>query len=163
MAAWQYDVYLVPSENVAATGLKPGRRLSREQCDELQTWKLSSRNADLESLITGILPRAVDMQPGWLVFGDETGHRIDVLQTPEGIEELRARVDVRDTDPGFVVNLCELAREIDCALLSAECVLLNADPEALWVEVTVSPAASFIEDPEAFLARLRASRDRKRN
>lgn len=100
MAAWQFDVTAVFEHG--------GQTLPPLLC----------RRA--KNLLAESFPTPWQMMPGWAVYGEESGNRVDLLTEADGTCELSARIDTRsDTEP-FLTCWLVLMLEMNCSLYSPE-------------------------------------------
>jgi hypothetical protein len=143
MATWQFDIQLVPA----------GQALKRQLDGSLEAQLLpfAHRSKAMGLLDELDLPSS-PMTPGWLVYGDEDGNRVDLLATEDGLTEVSARIDTRVESDWWCEVVIDLAKALDCELLIAEagCVI-PADKDALVSALMHSPAWRFALDPRAFL------------
>lgn len=158
MAAWQFDLQLVPRASLAQLGIAPDDHLSTEQLDNADWWRGKWLPADYATRVTAILPPASAWAQDWQVYGSEDGNRIDILATGGSIEEVRARIDARAMNVWFLERLVELAGNFDALFVSPESRVIEPDVEAIWVELELSPAARFVRNPEEFLEHLKRRR-----
>ena len=113
-----------------------------------------SRNDGADRTITLLakLGEPENMLEDWLVYGSETGNRIDLLLNQDGSAEVIARIDARNVATKFIGELCELSELLDCELFSAEFwKALNATPVAIDLALERSRAAAHVRDPEKVL------------
>jgi hypothetical protein len=154
MAAWQFDLVLIPRASLAGR-LKDGEdRFESSVFEALDWWVGFTLPPDYQRRLEAILPWSVPWDPEWKVFGVEDGNRIDVLTEAGQVKEVRARIDARDLDADFVERLIEFADYCACVFVTPELRVIEPDLHAIWVELELSPASSFIRDPSRFLERL---------
>lgn len=159
MAAWQYDLYIVPRRALAERGVDNDARLSPAEFDAGEWWHGHALPADFHTRVAALLPPGSSWDDEWHVFGEEDGTRLDVMTEGVQIEEVRLRLDARNLDPELLERLMALLDAFGCALVTPEMRVLSAEPLALWVELELSPAAQYVRDPAGFLNRLRRHRD----
>lgn len=94
----------------------------------------------------------------WSYFGDEASTRIDLLYEQHALSEVRVRIDVRFAEVDLVERVLAFVRECDSVLMSSSGNLIEPDLDAFWIELQLSPAGRFVDDPGRFLAELRRRR-----
>lgn len=84
----------------------------------------------------------------WLVFGEENGHRVDLLRDEHGGSQLSARISARTDAADFCSVLSELATTLDCIFFSAE-FWRPVEPtlQALSQALMESRASQFVRNP----------------
>lgn len=100
MAAWQFDVTAVFAHG--------DRTLPPLLC----------RRA--KNLLAESFPPPWQMMPGWAVYGEENGNRIDLLTDKDGTCELSARVDARSDAESFLTCWLVLMLDMNCSLYAPE-------------------------------------------
>jgi len=134
MAAWQADFILVPTSGA----------LSSEYRRRLDT----------------VLPRGRSWSAEIELWGTEEGSRIDVMHDADGTVELFARFDMRAPDPVLWERFLEFVRRE--GLLMEDVFGRRIEPVLSEFSLALrgSPAFQFVEDPRAFLRRLRLGASR---
>ncbi len=157
MAAWQFDVYLVP--RAALKEISAGSdRIDADVFENKDLWRSTTLPASYRQLLTEFTRASSEVADDWTVFGEQEGDRVDVLANGDRVEEVRARVDVRELNAEFIEGLIRFASICDCALISEQLHVIEPTLEALWVEIELSPAAMFVSNPRKFLGDLRKGR-----
>lgn len=139
MATWQFDVQLF--QRARDEPLPPSTRETAEH---------------LLPLLFGVGDEMLD---GWLVYGSETGNRVDLLELDDGGCEVHARFDARasGTD-AFVRDACKLAVALGCEMFSPELdEVLSSTPPAVLDALKRSAAWRYAVDPATFLGSLKNS------
>jgi hypothetical protein len=159
MAAWQLDLLLIPLDSAKAH-LDPQGGIDAESVEATDWWNGKGLPSSYSSMLGGLLPQAASWDAEWEVFGTLDGNRVDVLAEGGTIAEVRVRIDVRDPDLQLLEQLCTFAQEAKCVFLSPDGHVVEPTPEAIWVEIELSGASTFVRDPAGFLGRLRAKNNR---
>jgi len=68
---------------------------------------------------------------------------------------VRARIDAHQLDLELVGRLMNFARNADCVFVTSDGRVVEPEIDATWMELMLSPAASFVQGPEAVLNRVR--------
>lgn len=152
MAIWQYDMYAFPQATLQATLGQIPPTLTLEDSDRFDLW----RDTDLSSLISkldDVLPRVAGWDSSLLVWGADSGDRIDLsLSDDQKIESVFIRVNLYRRTRGFVNRLLALALAEEWLLLGEQSNrLFPPDSEALLADLRRSDAARFVIDPEKFI------------
>ena len=142
MAAWQFDVEIVP------------RGLVSVPIDE--PWADVEPPANWMSVL-GIFPSASSWDPDHLImWGVEDGHRIDAWVDNGRLRTVIARIDARQENSELVaVRVAELASTLGAMLRTRGGLIVEPEPAALASALEGSAALRFVRDPELFLRRLR--------
>lgn len=144
MAIWQFDLAFVP-----CAGPMPWRTV--DGCHDVPAVQ-SQRIAQARTWLLGKFGEPWEMLEDWLVYGSETGNRIDLLLNQDGSAEVTARIDARSSAIKFIRELCEFSELLDCELFSAEFwKMLNPTPSVIDLALERSRAAKYVRDPENVL------------
>jgi hypothetical protein len=131
MAAWQADFELRPDE----APLPP----------------------DYRTRLDALLPPARSWAPGLEMWGEEDGNRIDVWPAAGANGgEAMLRIDLRAYDPDWGARALDTIRALGRDLWPVwrdEAPI--SDPAELALVLSGSPAFRFVENPDAFLRRVR--------
>jgi hypothetical protein len=156
MAAWQLDLLIIPRKRAESLGFL--RQLSSSSnCEEIDWWKGGSLPPGYEERLAGFLLPQTPWDKHWLIFGDENGTRVDVVHNNERIDEVRARIDVREIDLDLLEKLLAFVAESDCIFLNSAGAVIEPSIENIIIEIEASSAANFVHDPKRFLAWRRRS------
>ncbi len=105
-----------------------------------------------ESWLTERFDKPWLLMDDWLVFGEENGHRIDLLRTEDDGCQLSARISARAESAEFCSALSELAVALGCVFFSAE-FWRKVEPTspALALALMESRASQFVSNPLSVL------------
>lgn len=151
MALWQFDLQIVPRSRIEEQGIKLEGPLPDAFAESEEWWKGQSLPAGYAQRFSALLPWATPWSANWEVYGDEESTRLDVLWSGPFVETLRLRLDARSLDPTLLEEITTLAVEYDWVFITPEHRVLAPDPYELWVELELSPAGRFVQNPVAFL------------
>ncbi len=129
MAAWQADFTLEPD-------LTP---LPADFCEQLDR----------------LLPRGRAWSAYQESWGAEDSDCIDVWPDPQGTTEVRCRIDVRKLDPAWLERFVAFMRHTHRRLETPDGRGVGSDLGELTLVLRGSPAWRFVEDPEAYVRRIR--------
>lgn len=153
MATWQFDVILVPREELSAPlGAEP--RISVEAIDGREWWANRSLPAGYESRLDASMPRLRTTTRGIISWGTDDGDRIDVCLEGGRAVEVRARLDAREEQTAFAELLTEFADWANAMFVTEEGEIVEPDAAAVLRELRNSSAHRFAVDPEAYLDEL---------
>ena len=129
MAAWQADFFLAPASGALS--------------------------AEYRTRLGAVLPRGSSWSDAIEQWGTEDGHRIDVSHEDDGTVEVFARFDMRAPDPALWERFLQFVQAE--GLLMRDGFGRSVAPVLgeFALALRGSPAFRFVEDPEAFLRRLR--------
>ena len=161
MATWQFDLLLLPKAWLVKN---PDWRATRDESGLVNLekhWSGFQPTADLDELLSRILPIGSSRSSSLTPWGIEDGNRIEVWRDEEGdISSIFVRIDLRGPAREFVDHLVNLAVRLDCWFLFAETLELAAPSrQRLTDAILASSAFRFVENPRVFLDEL--SRKRK--
>jgi hypothetical protein len=143
MAAWQYDLYLVPPR----TG---DRALERDRVLEA---RLPAGYADR---LTNLLPHTGSWHADLQLWGAEDGHCIQVWRVAHQRSSIMVRVDVRAAFTTFLAGVVEFAVWAHLVSLQVE-GQRPISPDVDWLSDIIlgSRAARYVADPAAYLRRVK--------
>ena len=130
-------------------------RLSREQVDEVLFDLTPADMTELSNQLSRLLPEKKSWHDEMRVWGQEETDDVQVWFKGNAVESVQMRLDVRHLALSRLSGLCLIARNFDWLLAVPEgpgLTVLRPTTEAIFRAVLKSPAQSFVEDPEAFLA-----------
>jgi len=143
MATWQFDLYFVPRD--------ASLPLRTDEGYDVQPL-VTSTALEAHSFLTKHFGQPWPMLEGWLVFGEESGSRFDLVSNEDGSSELKARIDARGNSESFCNIACELAQLLHCLLFIVESSLpLEPNPAKLISALNNSRASKFVSNPREFL------------
>lgn len=167
MAAWQATFHLVPHERVRqmlAAAYHPGfepdyiKWLAPDEVRDFEWWREHQPPADFRGALDALAPRC----PAWATdvewWGSEDGDRFDVYCNDGRIADLVVRFDLRAPNEAFIVGVAEIAADLAADFVGDHGLLYEGSSVGLAVGLRNSAALRFVEDPLAFLARVRADR-----
>ncbi len=139
MAAWQYDLQLVPR--------------AAPDCDDSE-W-IGHATDRWRDILDEVLPRGPTWSEHLLGWGEYDQHRIEAHIEAGQLSSLRVRLDLRqDNLDLLVVRLAAAARALDACFQGSHGARIDADARALAEVIRASPAARFVKAPRAFLRRV---------
>lgn len=143
MAIWQFDLSFVPHG-----GPMPWRTEDGHQVPAFHAHKAALAK---EWLLVRLGEPHVVFED-FLIFGSDTGNRVDLLLEEDGSAEVFARIDARHSATRFIRELCELAQLLESVFFSAEYWKpVETTPIAVGFALERSRAAAFVRDPEKVL------------
>jgi hypothetical protein len=126
MAAWQFDLYFIPSaSSLPDTSVHGWEPSLADKCVY----------AIQEDLAHYFGPPWL-MLEDWIVFGPENGNRIDLLFEEGAGASINIRIDTRDDAPQFLTLVADLARLQGCKFFSPETrELIEPDPHQVLAAI----------------------------
>jgi hypothetical protein len=149
MAVWQFDVFFLQRESEIPS-VEPGAFL--------RIPSLPHTRYDLGRFLTDEFGAPKPYSDHLLVWGDETGNRVDVrFLESRAVEKVGIRCDARAPSFSFCEKVCAHARAMGCVLFSPEQqLLIEPEPSDLWAALEASQAAAFVRDPKGYIEALAA-------
>jgi len=146
VAVWQFDIELISAS-------APPPVVTDDLYETVPLSELSVARAT--NYLTQHFGPPWEMLPGWLVFGEENGHRFDVHIDDGGSGSIRARVDARVYAGHVLPRVRELAELLGCRLYVPE-LNVSVEPTKSELERAIreSTAARFVQDPQRFFEEL---------
>lgn len=143
MAIWQFDLAFLPHGASLPTrgpnGYDAPEFMSRE-VKAAQTWLVECFGAPHE------------VTPDWLVYGADSGNRIDILLNSDSSGEISARLDARFRNTEFANAVCNLCKALNSDLFSIELWRpVDASITAINAALECSRAAAFVRGPASVL------------
>jgi hypothetical protein len=153
MAVWQYDLWIVPKSEVDNAFVCLPNFLELEEFESQKWWINSNLPKDYEKRLDSFLPkyfmwwRKEDL--GW---GSEDGNRIEIAFENLTIDYIFVRIDARNIDDSFLVNLVEFAQMCNGYLfLMKEKKFMLPDVDVLKEKLCSSEARLFVTNPTEYL------------
>jgi hypothetical protein len=154
MAAWQFDMHLLPAEAARRRYGATPLMIPRSDHDEGDWWKDQERLDNLPSEISKLLPTLSSWSNDLQRWGTEDGDRVDLLCHGRVVVDILVRVDVRDLSHTFVAGVMDMARRHGwCVRLASGRVIAPSTTKVL-AAIRDSDAFRFVRDPAGFLALL---------
>jgi hypothetical protein len=153
MAAWQFDMYLLPRASLASRGLHGGA-IPEELFNNANWWQRFELQSDYQAQFSAMLPWSMPWSPEVQTWGFDGGNRIDVLLEGERPIEMRARLDVREPDLEFLRGLIAFAQANHLLFVTPDMRVIEPDFGHVWSAIASSGAMLFVRDPEAWLNRI---------
>jgi hypothetical protein len=146
MATWQFDLHLMsqgePPPTVSYDGLDiPG---------------IPAKSAlRVQEIVVAFLGKPWLMMDDWMVFGAETGTRVDLLFDDTDFVEVLVRLDAGVNNAAFLGAICALALELDCCYFDGQGrQFIEPQREHLVQALASSRAAKYVKNPRDFIAKI---------
>ena len=156
MAAWQYDIRILPRTRLHAILGDVPLHIDRETLESVNWWQ-GVATPDFEAAF-GALDRASSWDPEVETWGKEDSDRVDVRSVGGVVSEVFARIDVRSLPDGLLPRLLTFAEEIEGVLVTTGGRVMPPDVDLVWSDLRLSGAANFVRDPEGFLRSLKSKK-----
>jgi hypothetical protein len=152
MAIWQYDIAAVPRVPITSVCGNVPTDVPPELFDSRNWWS-ETRGPD-ETELSALLPDSSSWSQSIKAWGPSDGNRIELHFDKGELFEVRILMDLREPSKQFLCAIVELAVRHDWAFWTEEARLLEANLDALLLDIRGSRAFSFVCDPSGFLERL---------
>lgn len=150
MAAWQYDISLVPREKMLQlVGYIPNI-LDPVLADTVDWWKGVQLPSDYETILSGILSPGASWSKSLKGWGDYDGDRIELLYENGSVVEINVRINIIKINLEYVSRLADFAKQTDSLIVNSNLELIEANLEAILKDIKSSRAFLFLQDPKAF-------------
>ncbi len=161
MAVWQFDLSLLSRTSVLRRfGTIPLRISEFGAYDDdvdLDDLMDSGSFVDFDTTSKAVVEKVLSILPpmaSWTndakMFGKSEGNKVEIWN-----DFILCRIDLRNLDWKFVVDILDLARSLDCVLVCKDNgKVLEPEESTLAAEISVSRAKEFLSNPELFLRKL---------
>lgn len=134
MAIWQYQIFIVPEEEINSYFEKDGI-ISSDALNEINWWKY--RQLDITSF--DVFKVLFSIRESWtkdiILFGDEGSSCIEILMEEGRIIEISARIDLRYNYKQFVTILCEFAQKNNCTFLNNDLKIISTNTQLIEQDI----------------------------
>ena len=154
MAVWQCSMHLVPRSQLAAVCPDMKTPLVGDVFDETSWWCDSQPPDDLPERLSAVLREVSSSDPECRQWGPSPTNTVAVHYTDGRVDEIHARLDLREFDSELVEVLAALATDADGWWIGGDAkqrIPIGRTREAITGAVRASDAARFVADPRAFL------------
>jgi len=155
MASWQCDFHLVPRGELRTGSGGLPEFIASGRARETRWWRRSRLPADYRERLGALAAPGHSWSHDLQTWGREEGSRVDVWSEQGRVQSVFARVDVRAPDRRFVGGLADFARAADAVLVRYDGLVVEPTLPEVEAALGSSRAARFVEDPEAYLTRVR--------
>ena len=157
MAVWQFRVIFLPERVVLRKYDVLPPAIPQELAEDFSWWADVQPPAGFEDQIDLILPKMDSWSTSQRMWGQK--HRDDayVLYVDESkskVEEIAFRIDANAISPELVRQVCVLAKQLGCVLMTADYEILLPDESMVLATIQHSTAKKFVDDPVATLRKL---------
>ena len=156
MAAWQFQIRLLPQAVAATEGLFPGGELAEAQRESIAWWDKSILGSDALKRLREVLPPGKTWSKELEVFGDLETTCVTILREEGRPIEVSARLDLRSLSQETMDAVLDFAQRLNCFLVTDGNTILKPAAAGLAIEIEMSPAYRFVKDPRGFLSDLAA-------
>ena len=125
-----------------------------ELSEEFCWWSDNQPATGFEQQISLILPEAKSWSESVRIWGQEESDDAHVIYSDESkstVQEIGFRLDANKISPELIRQICVLARQVGCVLMTAEYEILAADETMVLAAVNRSTAKRFVENPASTL------------
>lgn len=147
MAIWQFEIRLEPQRTIHASA----GGMAVPPADE------TSFAIPLQEVVRWLddrFPRSPSWSDSVIGWGEESGHRVQLVQQDSRITSLVARIDLRQPGRDFVRQLFDLATLCEGEWLTVDDQRLEPTLTSFKDAIWKSPSYTFVIDPHEFLAEL---------
>jgi hypothetical protein len=159
MAAWQFDVHLLPLAEIITRYRAVPIHISKAELDRGDWWKGVSIVGGLKAELSGLLPRLATWNNQIERWGTEDGNRIEFMREDDSICDVWLRFDVRGNSYAYLSDVVQVARRHECMLRTEDGKVFRPSVTRLLTEIHGSTAFRFVESPEQFMKALETARD----
>jgi len=165
MAVRQFRLILLPKEVLLSKYEIAPPVIPQEMAEDFSWWADVQPPTGFEGKIDLILPRRASWSTDGLMWGHEDRDDACVFYVDEmksKIEEIAFRIDASSISSELVKQICSLARELGCVLMTADYEILLPEESMLLAAIHHSTAKKFVDDPVATLRQINQPEIQKR-
>jgi hypothetical protein len=149
MAIWQYDLFLIPRNNLERLfGVIP-QVIDRSLTEQITLITGNENNFD----ISHILPKTSSWSNDIIAWGDIAGDYFSILRCDNNFE-IKIRIDVRSISLKFIRAIIKLSIKNNCVFLLDDMSICEPVFETLIEKIRTSEASKFVDNPQIFLQNL---------
>jgi hypothetical protein len=129
--------------------------LAEELAEDFSWWANVQPPVGFEDQIDSILPAMVSWSTRQRMWGNEERNDAHVRYVDESMSKRIAfRIDANAISPELVRQICKLAKQLGCVLMTADYEILMPDESMVLAAIQHSTAKMFVDDPVATLRSL---------
>jgi hypothetical protein len=151
MAVWQWDVWLVPKEEITKHFQIIPQYMDLDWFESIDWWNAVSEK-QMAAFFEGVLP---DYFTPWAKntrsWGSDLGDRVELTVHEGKITDMVIRIDLRNLNTDFLMSLLDLAEKKHFLFFSLESrKFIEPTAPKLFQEINNSRKMLFIKNPDEF-------------
>ena len=155
MAAWQFDLHLIPEAKIVEMVGEVPDHLDEGLTYPANLWEGHQPPPSINQCLASFLKQAASWSENVALWGEENGNRVDVLYEGRDVADIFVRINAYERDDAFLEGIIRLAREYKAVFWAGESEeVIRPNTAALISALKRSRAYSFAQDPEGFLSGL---------
>ena len=157
MAVWQFRLILLPEKVLLSRYEILPPAIPQELAEDFSWWADVQPPTGFEDQIDLILPRRASWSTSGRMWGHEDrddAHVFYVDETKSKVVEIAFRIDASSISSELVKQICILARQLGCVLMTADYEILVPEESMVLATIQHSTAKKFVDDPVATLRKL---------
>jgi hypothetical protein len=161
MAVWQFSMYLVPRSQLVTVCPDLTSPVTGYVFDHTHWWCDSQPAENLAERLSGVLDEVRSWRSESRQWGPDSTNTVAVHYAVGRVEEIHARLDLRELDDALVKTLAALAADSDGWWLGDDAEMrlpVGETREAIIEAARASHAAQFVADPRTFLGSIDSKR-----
>jgi hypothetical protein len=158
MAIWQFSMHLIPRDELAQVWPAMSGELPSDLFDAIEWWSTRQPPVDLAQRLLDVLPEVRSWRPESRQWGASDATTVVVHYTGPRVDEIWARLDLRQPWRIHLETLVQLAIDANGCWIGgeeSERVLIGQDTAAVMAAVRDSEAARFVVAPREYPGRKR--------
>ena len=142
MAAWQFEIGLIPRVWAEAQCYRPDRLLVESSEATGDAWEEYPVNVDVASVIGAEFPVSQSWSEHLQCWGNEASTDVQVWSVERPVDEIWIRIDLCKSVELSIAKAVRIAKELDCVFFSAEKRLIVPARESVLKKMVSSSAAA---------------------
>jgi len=126
MAIWQFEIFMVPKEEVHSY-FGGTDTISNEAFNEIKWWKYYQPDIEDFDTFQHIIPKGKSWSNDIMLFGDESSNCIEIVVDQSKIDEVSIRIDLRTDYKPLIKLLCDFAQRHKCLFISGSLEVISPD------------------------------------
>jgi hypothetical protein len=153
MAVWQFRLILLPEKVLLSKYEILPPAIPQELGEDFSWWADVQPPTGFERQIDLILPTRASWSTSGRMWGHEyrnDAHVFYVDETKCKVVEIAFRIDANSISSELVKQICILARQLECVLMTAGYEILVPEESMVLATIQHSTAKKFVDDPGNF-------------
>lgn len=138
MAIWQYQIFVVPEEEINSY-FSEDICINKNALNEIDWWKYRQLNIESFNVFITLCPLKKSWSNDIILFGDESSNCIELLMNRNKVIEISVRIDLRYNYEQFVSTLCEFAQKHNCIFLNDALKIISAREQLIKQDIIDHP------------------------
>ncbi|MBL6990993.1 MAG: hypothetical protein ISR65_14505 [Bacteriovoracaceae bacterium] len=151
MAAWQFSIKLVSRKELSEKFKAIPNIMDNNSYDELKGWGRNYPHKEIYDILSKELPKNKSWSTDIQLWGKEDTHCFELLYEKGDLEEISARIDLRNFNDNLIHLISRLSSLLDAIAICESGKIIEASYKDIMKEISVSNANKFLNNPIKYL------------